>query len=257
MAPTFQGGGGASNPDWGEFTADGSVGLGPSPQAGDRHFLFVHWKAFNTTLAVSGWTEVGTVFADGAVASGNGVGSVAAAVFYRDWQSGDGNPVLDWSVSPTQAGAHTQLWRKGASETWDTPLKVTAAWPATATTQTISASSSVAVPDGSVVIASIGLRDDSAVFTRAATTGIDVASGITWAANYVEAPSAHGNFTSGADGAYDAGYRLVTTGGSVTLRVTATISAVETGSIQWIVQGVTAAAARVPRSTPYPQLLSH
>lgn len=45
------------------------------------------------------------------------------------------------------------------------------------------------------------------------------------------------------------GHRFVTTGGTVTLRVTATISAVETGSIVWVVQGLAAAAAvYVPRN---------
>jgi hypothetical protein len=51
----------------------------------------------------------------------------------------------------------------------------------------------------------------------------------------------------------------VTTGGTVTLRVTATISAVETGSILWVHQGITAGAAaeRVPKYQPMTQLLAH
>jgi hypothetical protein len=186
-----------------------------------------------------------TEFADGAVASGNGLGSMKVGCWYRDWVSGDVNPTINFSGTP-QAAYCMQLWQKGAGETWDTPTFVTAAWPVTATTQTISASSTVAVPNNSVVMCLIGLRDDSAAFTRAATTGIDVASGITWNGNYVESPATHGTFTGGFDCAADLGHRFVTTGGTVTLRATATISAVETGAMLWVVQSVTVAPTDWP-----------
>lgn len=224
---------------WAEYTADGSVTIPGSPAAGDRMFLFAAWKDFSITVTdPAGWTSIGAAFADGAVANGNGTGSVKVQAWYRDWKTGDGNPTLDFSTSPNQAGAVIQLWTKAATDSWNDPSTVTAAWPVTATTQTISASSATVVPHDSVVMALIALRDDSATFTRAATTGIDVSSGITWNGNYVESPATHGNFTAGSDGAYDLGHRFVTTGGNVTLRVTATISAVETGSIRWVIQGL-------------------
>lgn len=238
-----------------------------SPNAGvavdDRVFILSAWKDFSVTATCADrdtpaltYTEV-TEFADGAVAAGNNVGSMKVGAWYKEWTSSDVIPLVTWS-SITNVGASNMLvLRKSASETWDTPLFATAAWPVTANPQTISASSTVAVPSGGVVMAIIGIRDDSATFTRGATTGIDVASGITWAANYVEEPAAHLSSLTGGDMAADLGYRLVTTGGTVTLRVTATLSAVETGSILWIAQGVTAAAERVPKYQPMIQLLAH
>jgi hypothetical protein len=234
---------------WVEALADATPTLVGTPAAGDRYYIWATWKDFSITTTVDAssgnWVEV-TEFADGAVASGNGTGSMKVGCWYRDWVSGDVNPTINFSGTP-QAAYCMQLWQKGASETWDTPTFVTAAWPVTATTQTISASSTVVVPDGSVAMCLIGLRDDSAAFTRAATTGIDVASGITWNGNYVESPATHGTFTGGFDCAADLGHRFVTTGGTVTLRATATISAVETGAILWVVQSV---------STPPPPAIS-
>lgn len=224
---------------WAELTADGAVTIPGSPAAGDRMFLFATWKDFSVTATVSNWTAIGAEFTDGAVAVGNGTGSMKVQAWYRDWVTGDGNPTVDFSASPNIAGVVINLWQKGATELWQTPTTVTAAWPVTATTQTVSASSTTTVPADSVVMALIGIRDDSAAFTRATTTGIDVSAGVTWAANYSETPATHLTTTTGFDMAADLGHRLVTTGGTgLTLRVTATISAVETGAIKWIVQGL-------------------
>lgn len=232
----------------------------------DRLFVFGGWKDFSLTAVgenhtlgdQTNFTEV-TEFADGAVAAGNGTGSMKVGAWYRDYQSGDEGDNIGYRTSANMdsGGCINIALAKDAGESWDTPLFATAAWPVTATTQTISASSTVAVPNGSIVMAIIAIRDDSSTFTRGATTGIDVASGITWAANYVEDPATHLSSTLGGDMAADLGYRFVTTGGTVTLRVTATILAVETGSILWVVQGVSAAAARVPKYKPMPQLLAH
>lgn len=222
-----------------------------SATAGSRKFRLYAWKDQSRTPTLtqnsSDWTLVGgTTFADGSVANGNGTGSMRIGVWYSD--AGANEATYDfnasgWVNTTDIAGNAGISFAKAADETWDTPLLVTAAWPATSTTQTVSASSTVAVPDGAVVIGMIALRDDSGTFTRSATTGIDVASGITWNGDYVEAPATHLSTTTNNDMAADAGYRLVTTGGTVTLRQTATISAVETGSVLWIVQGVTAAPA--------------
>ena len=219
--------------------------------SGDRAFLIVSWKDFSITGSVSPDSQVEVVeFADGSVAAGNGTGSMKIAVYYCDVSTGTEQPAVQFSGTTDVASATCLVFTKDASEVWDTPLAVTAAWPATSTTQTVSASSTVAVPSSGVVIGGIGLRDDSAAFTRATTTGIDVASGITWNGNYVEAPATHATTTLGGDMAADSGYRLVTTGGTVTLRQTATISATETGAVVWIAQGVSAA----PDYTPMPYI---
>lgn len=215
-----------------------------TPAAGDRYFMFSSWKDFSVTASIStdgGWTEI-TEFADGSVSSGANVGSVKVAAWWRDWQSGDSNPQIDYSAAISISSRCMFLLQKGASDSWDSPLFATAAWPSSSS-QTVSASSTTAVPSGGIVLAMIGIRDDSATFTRGATTGIDVSSGITWTGDYVEDIAAHATTTTNDDMSADIGSRQVTTGGTVTLRATATLSAAETGSILWIAQGATAPAS--------------
>lgn len=224
---------------WAELTADGSVAIPATPQAGDRMYLFARWKDFSITATVANWTEL-VEFADGAVGSGNGTGSVKVGCWYRDWQSGDTDPTIDFSASPSNASVVIIVMAKDAADSWLTPVAVTAAmtnW--TNTSQTVSASSTANVLGDGVVMGLIGIRDDTAVMTRP-TNGIDDAGGlVTWNGNYVEAPATHHSTTTGDDGAADLGYRLVTTGASgVTLHMTGTISATETGAALWVVQGV-------------------
>lgn len=226
---------------WAELTADGTVAIPATPQAGDRMYLFVRVKGFSTSATVANWTEI-TQFADGAVASGNGTGSVRVACWYRDWQSGDANPTIDFIFSPSTASVVIMVMQKTVADVWATPSFVTAAmtnW--TTTSQIVAASSTADVPDGGVVMGLIGIRDDTATMTRP-TTGIDDSSAaITWNGNYVESPATHHSTTTGDDGAADLGYRLVTTGATATLRMTGTISAAETGAALWVVQGVDSA----------------
>jgi len=228
---------------WAELVADGSVAIPATPQAGDRMYLFARWKDFSITAQVtspSGWTKL-TEFADGSLTSGNGTGSVKVACWYRDWQSGDTDPTIDFSVSPTTASAVIMVMAKAASDSWLTPVAVTAAmtnW--TTSSQTVSASSTANVLGGGVVMGLIGIRDDTATMTRP-TNGIDDSAGaVTWNGNYVESPATHHSTTTGDDGAADLGYRLVSAGATATLRMTGTISAAETGAALWVVQGVEA-----------------
>lgn len=222
---------------WAELTADGAVTIPSTPQAGDRMYLFARWKTFSITATVAGWTKL-PEFADGSAASGNGTGSVKVACWYRNWQSGDSNPTIDFSANPTTASAVIMVMAKSAGDDWLAPLVATAAmtnW--TTTSQTVAASATVAVPSGGVVMGLIGIRDDSATMTRP-TNGIDDSGSlITWNGNYVESPATHHSTTTGDDGAADLGYRLVTTGATATLRMTGTLSAAETGAALWVVQG--------------------
>jgi len=224
---------------WAELIADGTVAIPATPQVGDRMFLFARWKDFSITATVANWTEL-TEFADGAVASSNGTGSVKVGCWWRDWQAGDADPTLDFSTSPTTASVVIMVMAKGTDDVWQTPAVRTAAmtnW--TTSSQSVAASATVTVPSSSVVMGLIGIRDDTATMTRP-TSGIDDSGGlVTWNGNYVESPATHHSTTTGDDGAADLGYRLVTTGAAgVTLRLTGTISAAETGSALWVVQGV-------------------
>lgn len=227
---------------WGADVGSGFLPPIPgTPVAGDRMFAWLIWKnvsAVANTLA--GWTLL-TQFSDGAVASGNGTGSMTIACHYRDWQSGDGTPSFTLTAAAGIGARVIQVWSKAAGETWDTPTFKTAAWPVTATNQTINASSSGAVPDNAVVMCGLGFRNDLAAITRT-TTSLDASPALTWNGNYVESPAAHFTTTSGNDMACDLGYRLVTTGhAATTLSTQATISTVETGAILWVMQDVTSA----------------
>lgn len=228
---------------WAELTADGSVAIPATPQAGDRMYLFARWKDFSVTAQVTSpvaWSEIAE-FADGAVGAGNGTGSVKVACWYRDWQSGDTDPTIDFSANPDNASAVIMVMSKAATDDWLTPVAVTAAmtnW--TTSSQTVAASSTANVLGGGVVMGLIGIRDDTATMTRP-TNGIDDSAGaITWNGNYVEAPATHHSTTTGFDGAADLGYRLVSAGATATLRMTGTISAAETGAALWVAQGVEA-----------------
>ena len=226
---------------WARLVVDGTVTIPGTPASGDRMFLFASWKDFAITITnPAGWIPLGSEFADGSVTAGNGSGSVKVMAWYRDWVSGDSAPTIDWSSDPTEGHVVIMLWQKGASDFWLTPLTVTAAmtnW--TTTSQSVSASSTLNVPSGSAVMGLIGIRDDSTTMTRP-TNGIDDGGGlITWNGNYVESPATHFNSTTGLDMSGDLGHRLVTTGANdVTLRMTGTISAAETGAGKWVVQGV-------------------
>src|SRR5688500_2579683 len=89
---------------WARMVTDGgTVAIPGTPAAGDRMFLFGTWKDFAITVAnPTNWTPIGTVFADGAIAAGNGTGSMAVMAWYRDWQSGDAAPAIDYSAAPTE-----------------------------------------------------------------------------------------------------------------------------------------------------------
>lgn len=239
MAVAFRAAGSWENGSTG-LTADEVLAVPAAQVTGDLILVLASWKDFAITAQVSGYTEI-TEFADGSVGTGNGLGSMKVGAWYKIAASDtEADPTLDFSTTTGLLGEGTILvFSKGSAETWLTPGFVTAAWPSQST-GTISASSTITVPDAGAVIGMIGIRDDSATYTRP-TTGIDTASGVTWNGNYVEAPGTHASTTTGNDMAVDAGYRLVTTGGAgITLRQTITsLSASETGAALWIVIGAT------------------
>jgi hypothetical protein len=239
---------------WTATNTDFTATLVGTPAAGDRYFLWVSWKDFTLTGTVTGWTKI-TEFADGSVATGNGTGSMKVACWYKDWVSGDANPFFDLSGAVAAVlGYVMHLWQKDPSETWDTPTFQTGDWPAQGLASSTSAGDSAAIDikSGSAVSAMIGIRNDTALFTRPAT-GIDRSSGgaITWNGNYVESPATHMSTTVGNDAAIDLGHRFVTTGGTaVVLNATATLSANETGAILWVHQGVTASGGAATSLSP-------
>ncbi len=228
---------------WATVTVTGTIGSGAMPagtQDGDRLITIVTYKDYSTTctIATAGWTEFAT-FADGAVASGNGTGSMRIKAWYADQSGGSAPATPDITVGATIIGGAVCLaFSKDSGEAWSTPLVRTAAWPSQSTGNVNhTANGTVDVPSGGAVMCVIGIRDDSATFTRPTNAIGDESTTMTWNGNYVESPATHLTTTTGNDMAADAGYRLVTTGAAAeTLFTTITaLTAAETGSIMWIV----------------------
>lgn len=227
---------------WAEYTTDlQTVTIPGSPAAGDRMFLFVAWKDYAITLTTpSGWTAIVNSYADGTTGTGNGTGSMSQAIFYRDWQSGDANPTLDFSTATgLLAEAVVMLWQKGGSESWASPRYVTSAHSFGTSSVYESADTTIDIGDGSVVMCQVATRDDSATFTRTTTSIKDSGGTMTWNGNYVESPATHYSTVTGNDHSGDLGHRFVTTGASgVTLQAEAIQSASDSGSLVWVVQNV-------------------
>lgn len=238
------------------LTADEVLAVPAAQVTGDLILVLAAWKDFAITAQVSGYTEI-TEFADGSVATGNGTGSMKVGAWYKEATSDtEADPTLDFSTTTGLVGEGTILvFSKDASETWDTPTFVTAAWPASSS-QVVSASSTIDVPSGGAVVSVFGVRDDSAsIIVSGANPDPLTETGITFNGNWVESPATHASTTTGNDMAAEAGYRLVTTGASgVTLKWSATISASETGSVLWIVLGATASG---PKSFPNRKAYRH
>jgi hypothetical protein len=220
-------------------TDTGTVAIPGTPASGDRMFLFGTWKTFDVTVAdPDGWTPIGTVFADGTTNAGNGTGSVSVMAWYRDWVTGDADPAIDYSAAPTEGHWVIQLWTKAGGDTWDTPTTVTGAISA-GDPFTVDASATTTIPDASVVMGLVGLRDDSTTFTRATDALDDTGALVTWNGDYVESPATHYNSTTGLDASGDLGHRFVTTGAAgVTLHMDGDISASESGAAKWVIQGL-------------------
>lgn len=242
------------------LTADEVVAVPAAQATGDLMILLASWKNFAITATVAGWTKI-TEFADGTVGTGNGVGSMKVGAWYKVATSDtEADPTLDFSTTTGLVGEAVIIVFSKSLDEWVTPEFVTAAWPLQDTGDATS-SSTIILPASAAVVALIGIRDDSATFTRDALTGISSTGSVSWNGVYVEAPATHASTTTGNDMSCDAGYYLTNNGSfgvAVSLTVNATIAANETGAVLWLVLADQAAAApRVPRFTPYPQLLAH
>lgn len=235
---------------WAIVTADAAVTIPGSPAVGDRMFVLAAWKAFGTTAQITSpvaWTEV-TEFADGAVAAGANVGSVKVGAWYRDFVAGDTAPTVDFSVAPAPGAVVMIVLAKNPGSGWDAPAFATAAIAA-ADPFTATASFNPGIIAGDLLIALVGLRDDSAIFTTRTLT----AAGVTFG-TVMEFPATHASTTTSNDIAADIVVALATAGASTAAPVTTgDISASETGAALFIRQRI----SRVPRSTPYPQMLAH
>ena len=220
---------------WAIGTADPTTFLIPAgATTGDLMVLMVTWKPYTVTATVSGWTEL-TEWADGTTGAGNGSGSMKVGVWYKEHDGSETDPSWDASATANIGAGVVTVFQKGAGETWVAPdYRVGAINTWGTGGGTTSASTAIELTAGDIVLALVGIRDDSTEFGRGTATGIGGAEA-TWSGNYTEYPTTHYSTTTNLDMSADAGYRAVATGAAeVTLTAQGTLSASETGSVLFV-----------------------
>lgn len=217
------------------FVASGSITVTlPTHATGNMLICRVSYKssAISTALAstaTAGWAKIGTEFHNGTTNSGNGIGSVAVAAFWKVATSGsETNPQIDFSQTITQAGAVAVSYQKASNETWDTPRGDGGGDTSSGTGVSATIQSHVTAKNADMTDFFIGIADDTTMtvptFTQASLTLAAVS----------EQPATAGIVTTGDDMAFDGGYRLATAGtSSAAAVVTGTLSTAETGSA-WV-----------------------
>lgn len=238
-------------------------GVLPTHAAGDMLIVIGACKSSTITSVdqtlvggVSGWTRIAS-FADGTTNSGNGLGSVNQAIWYKEaTSSSEASPTVAWDPTQTvvsDPGLNLALsFTKGAGEAWVAPVAVQAATTnATSISVTMGSNPGITAGDWGIVIHTT--RDDSAL-----TVPSWSATSATLAA-VVEYPATAIASALGGDMAGDCAYRSVTSGTASAAPVcTGTQAAAETGVTGFIRLRVgAAAAANPPRSTQIPQILAH
>jgi hypothetical protein len=216
---------------WG-YVASGSITPSLAAHAvGDMLIARVAYKssAIATCLAstaTSGWAKLGE-FHNGTSNSGNGTGSMAVAAFWKVATATTGEaPTIDFSQTVTQVGAEARAYALGSGDTaWITPVGDGGGDTAAGTSHSATIQSHVSITAGDLIDFFTGICDDTTMTVPTFTQ-----TGATLAA-VVESPAAAGIDTSGADGAYDGGYRTVSSGtSSAAAVVTSTLSTSETGA---------------------------
>jgi len=213
------------------YAASGSVTPTlPTHSTGDMLIVRVAAKSSNIasldiTCATSGWARIGQ-FRDGTTNSGNGTGSVQVASFWKIAASAsETDPTVDFSQTVTQVGHEARSYQKAAGETWSTPVGDGGPDTTVDASKSMTIASHVSVTAGDLVDFFMGIRDDTTMTVPTITQ-----AGVTFAA-VVESPDAAGIDTGGADGAYDGGYRIASSGtSSAAAVITGTLSTSETGS---------------------------
>ena len=159
-------------------------------------------------------------------------------------------PTLDFSTTTGLVGEAVVIVFSGTLGAWETPSFAAGEWLLSAGPGTEAANSTIDVPSGGAVVLLIGIRDDSATFTRP-TVGIDE-----WRRHMerrlcrVTGHSCldHDRQRHGRRRGLSAGHHGCRGRRRCTARLPA-LTAAETGAMLWIVINDVAAAAPVSRNT--------
>jgi len=231
-----------------------TVTLPASPQAGDKHVIFVGCKPYNTTINnLSGWNRLtGAGGSNGTVASGTDVGSVIWEVFWRDWQSGDGNPTLSltgvnvalhcsWRIRPTAGGS-----------TLDTPVGCKGQDTSSDITYSATMNSNPGITANDLILNMTVIAGNNSSFTLPTIT----ATGTTLVAA-TESPATEGNTSTGNDLGASGSYASCTAGDASAAPVIGwTLGVAQTGGGALARFRETAPSSAFPyQRPPFPNLL--
>ena len=226
MAITIRGTAGA----WVAANATTQTVTLPTHQTGDMLLVRVGMKHAtlpgDITCNTSGWARIGQ-FNNGNTASGNGLGDVQVAAFWKIATSGaETNPVITYhaSVAATPSCASPVVFQKGAAEGWLTPVgdggAIAAATNISATIQ-----SHVTATTGDVIVAHLVTNDNTTLTVPTFTQ-----TGLTLSA-VTEAPATALSDATSNDISADACFRTVTAGtSSAAAVVTGTNSVADVGA---------------------------
>ena len=219
MAATFV----AASAVWTVSLNDPAIPSGTA--AGDRMFLFCVAKPYDATFdAISGWTRLDAACGtNGTTASSVDLGSVKWEVWYRDWQSGDAAPAVNWSGTINVALNVIHTVRKTLAAFDIAACKGGDTTSGTALSITMDADPGIT--SGDLLLGFSGIAGNDATF---ASPVISAASATIGSAT--EAPAAEGSTTGGNDLEASACYAACTAGAGTAAPVLAwTLSAAQTG----------------------------
>ena len=227
---------------WVSGTGNITPTIHASAATGDMMLCRIGTKPYNGTNTMpAGWVSLGT-FADGTVGAGNGVGSMKVEVFWKEHDGSEANPLVT-NATNNVSGAGITVYRKGAGESWVTPVGDGGPDTTVDASKSMTVQSHVSVVSGDWVDFFLAVRDNTTMTVPDITQ-----AGVTFAA-VVEAPAAALTTTSGGDMAADGGYREATSGtSSAAAVITGTLSTNETGSAWMTRLRVSAGGSAVDRT---------
>lgn len=188
-------------------------------------------KPFNSSVSVSGWTQLQT-FTDGTTAAGVDTGSMFVTAWYKEHSGSESDPtVTEGGTAWNVVGAGIVVFQKGGGESWNTPTD-TGGGDATAGTDfSVTGAADPEVTAGDFVVSFAAFRSDAA--TPCSSHLVQTSTGITYSNTHD--PGTDPETTTGGDMGMCVNRASADSGTSSAAPViSATLAASHTGSAQFI-----------------------
>src|SRR3990167_7161408 len=228
---------------WSPGTSGFTVGIPAGTTTGDIMLLFLGHKPYSATIDTpTGWTKIAaTEGANGTTASGVDTGSVKWACFYREWQSGDGNPTVQAVSSSTPALTVILSFSKTAAS-WETPAAAKGSDTSSGTGSSLTMDADPGITVDDMLAAFSVIAGNDATFGTPTITAASATIG-----TVTETPATEGTTTLQDDLEASASTALCTAGtGTAAPVVGWTLSAAQTGGGSTALLRETAAATVPP-----------